>query len=166
METKALLRMRKFSWNKTHSVRIAADRRSSTPDPPVALKRSGSMNNIILGLRSEAIGNHHSHNGNRKRRTQTFRLKKKSSKAGLDNNGTSNKKADESTTTASSQHHLDLLSLHNQDFDNVTPLARLSIFAPLVGIPTTDVSFCNVTFRKMSLWHDYRNASNKRPGAY
>lgn len=157
METKAMLRIRKFSWNKTHSVKITDDRSNSLPGQnsnPVNLKRSGSMNNIILGLRTEAIGNHqHQQNGggeSRRRRTQTFRLRtKKSSKSGLENgtngiNGTPNKKADHGSSDSLPKDHVD--SPSHRDCNNVTsPMTRLSIFAPLAGIPTPDVSYYNVS---------------------
>ena len=154
METKAMMRIRKFSWNKTHSVKISDDRSNSLPGQnssnPVNLKRSGSMNNIILGLRSEAIGNHNQHQnggGERRRRTQTFRLRtKKSSKAGLENdnycnNVTSGKKADRGSSDSLPTDHIDSSqSQRNCNNTATTPMARISIFAPLVGIPTSEVS--------------------------
>ena len=147
METKAMLRIRKFSWNKTHSVKMTDDRSNSLTGQknpnPVNLKRSGSMNNIILGLRTEATGNHQQHqNGgeSRRRRTQTFRLRaKKNSKTGLESNGTPNKKSDHGSSDSLPKDQTD--SPSHWDCNNVTsPITRLSMFAPLVGIPTSEVS--------------------------
>lgn len=157
MDTKALLRMRKFSWNKTHSVRSPTTspqhqeqqtEKRMKNRPSVALKRSGSMNNIILGLRSEAIASgdfanqrHNNHNGSasserkQTRRTQTFRLKKKIKSKSFEGRGS----ADADVSLRKQRCHDD--QEHNDRDVNNIALARLSIFAPLVGMhAATDVS--------------------------
>lgn len=61
-DSKSSLRVRKFSWTKMHSVR----------EDHVTLKRSGSLNNIIMGLNKEFV------KCDKKKRPSTVRLKKKS----------------------------------------------------------------------------------------
>ncbi|XP_066934684.1 ankyrin repeat and fibronectin type-III domain-containing protein 1-like isoform X3 [Clytia hemisphaerica] len=104
METKASIRLRKFSWTKTHSIHKPNNQPQSSN--PITLKRSGSMNNIVLGLRSEAAVNNTKFE--KKRRTQTFRSKRKNR----------SKSRDE-------------LSMQ----DACVNLANLSMLAPLVTIP-------------------------------
>ena len=73
----AASRFRKISWTKSHSVLEESQK--------VELKRSGSMNNIILGWKTETEKN----NEKQRKRSYTVRQKKKNgkSKGGSDAGG-------------------------------------------------------------------------------
>lgn len=70
-ELKNTARIRKFSWTKTHSVQEESNK--------LELKRSGSMNNIVLGWKTEA--ERHTDKKRNRKRSNTMRQKKKNSKS-------------------------------------------------------------------------------------
>ena len=119
-ESKISLRVRKFSWTKTHSVKN---------NNHVTLKRSGSMNNIIMGLNKEyqvngtpdATGN----KTEKKRRSSTIRLKKK-----FKNNNNNNNNDDDDIIVSSNNDH-QVISTSASDLTKLAlHLNHLNMFVP------------------------------------
>ena len=107
-EGKSSMKMRKFSWGKSHSVKSNDVRLGGK------IKRSGSMNNLAVGINKEFV------KSEKKRRSSTLRLKKK-----FTNNNVSDTKR--TTSLVSSHSSNDIYALNLQ-------MSALSVLAPGVAV--------------------------------